>query len=127
MIRKYLLAVFVGVLVTGCASGPTEPVRPRHTQESLDLQMARHLKCVHEHELPEGTLTEEAQYMASSCGTTAEVYCFAVAHNWSYDQGEPGEWNYVWTYGKECSRNMQQPQFYFGIVNDLRAKRKAAK
>ena len=118
-----LIGVFF-LVNAGCASGPLEPPRPRYAQQELDVRLANHLKCAHEHELPNGTLAEEAQYMAASCGTTAEYYCFAIAYNWSADQGHPGVRDYVSMYGKECSKNMQQAQFYFGIVNDLRAKRK---
>ena len=118
-----LIGVFF-LVNTGCVSGPSEPLGPRYTQQELDVRLTDHKKCVHKHELPEATLTEEAQYMAASCGTTAEYYCFAIAYNWSYDQGKPGVREYVRTYEKECSRNLQQAQFYFGIVKDLRAKRK---
>ncbi len=124
MFPKLSLIVVFFLVITGCASGPSEPPRPRYTQQELDVRLANHLKCVHEHELPKGTLIEEAQYMAASCGATAEYYCFAIAYNRSADQGHLGEWGYVRMYGKECSKNMQQAQFYFDIVNDLRAKRK---
>lgn len=108
------------IVLAACAQSPSapaeqlEPVAP----ELLASAKEEFFSCIAGNNLPTGTLTEEANYLAAQCSGLAVRYCFLTARQNRVERGK--SFVYEEAFRERCVSDFTASAFYMGPVDKKR-------